>query len=123
MCVRHRVSQTLYVSQLIEPHACVDPGYGELQVGIYVAAIQDAMDRKQQPQAPVSHGALTSGSKGENNNQGSRRGGPGPRGKPKGRCGGAKRGRFQGSAAENGPTDGELAVEVNCSEHCGTFEA
>ena len=47
VCVRHRASKTIYVSEVIEPHACVDPAYGELQVGIYIAAIQDAIDRKQ----------------------------------------------------------------------------
>jgi hypothetical protein len=39
-------TRTLYVSDLIEPHACKKPGYGKLQVGIYVAAIQNAMDRQ-----------------------------------------------------------------------------
>ena len=48
VCVRHRETQTLYVSDLIEPPTCKDPGYGKLQVGIYVAAIQDMMDRTKQ---------------------------------------------------------------------------
>ncbi|KIM88062.1 hypothetical protein PILCRDRAFT_63060 [Piloderma croceum F 1598] len=58
VCVRHRKSQTLYVSDLIEPPTCKDPGYGKLQVGIYLAAIQDMMDRtkqrlpKSQPKSP-----------------------------------------------------------------------
>jgi len=111
------------VSEVIEPHACINPAYGELQVAIYVAAIQDAMDRKQQPQpSPVSRGgALIGGSKGKNNSHASgsgRKGGPGPRGKPKV----AKGDIFQGSAAEKGPTDDELAIEVRCSEQCGSFE-
>ena len=38
--------------ELIEPHACVEPGYSKLQVGIYVAAIQDTMDRKRQQLPP-----------------------------------------------------------------------
>jgi hypothetical protein len=50
--LRHRGNQTLYVSDLIEPSACTNPGYGKLQVGVYVAGIQDAIDRKkQQPPA------------------------------------------------------------------------
>ncbi|KIL70169.1 hypothetical protein M378DRAFT_7084 [Amanita muscaria Koide BX008] len=48
VCLRHRNSQTLYVSDLIEPPTCANPGYGKLQVGIYIAAIQDAMDRHKQ---------------------------------------------------------------------------
>jgi hypothetical protein len=48
VCVRHRESQTLYVSDLIEPPMCKDAGYGKLRVSIYVAAIQDMMDRTKQ---------------------------------------------------------------------------
>lgn len=48
ICVRHRKTQTLYVSDLIEPPTCRDPGYGKIQVGIYEAAIQDMMDRTKQ---------------------------------------------------------------------------
>ncbi len=86
------------------------------------------MDRKQQPQpSPVSRGgALIGGSKGKNNSHGSgsgRKGGPGSWGKPKGGRGVAKGDRFQGSAAEKGPTDDELAMEVRRSEQCGSFEA
>ena len=111
------------MSEVIEPHACTNPAYGELQVAIYVAAIQDAMDRKQQPQPPpVSRGgALIGGSKGKSNSHSSgsgRKGGPGPRGKPKGGRGVAKGDIFQGSATEKGFT-----IEVRCSEQCGSFEA
>ena len=48
VCVRHRKTQTLYISDLIEPSTCKDPGYVGLHVGIYIAAIQDAIDRKKQ---------------------------------------------------------------------------
>jgi hypothetical protein len=49
VCVCHRGSQTLYVSEdVIEPPMCVNPGYGELHLGIYIAAIQDMIDRQQQ---------------------------------------------------------------------------
>ena len=43
--IRHRTSQTLYISDVIEPHSCSDPGYGKIQVGIYIAAIQETIDR------------------------------------------------------------------------------
>ena len=48
MCLRRRDSQTLYVSDLIEPSTCKNPGYGKLQVGVYVAAVRDAMIRRKQ---------------------------------------------------------------------------
>jgi hypothetical protein len=56
-CYRHRPSlrqptsmsvpsslSNPYASDLIEPPACTNPGYGKLQVGIYIAAIQDTID-------------------------------------------------------------------------------
>jgi hypothetical protein len=54
VCVRHRLSQTLYVSDVIKPATCKKPAYGKLQVGIYIAGIQDTIDRKKQtpPQMP-----------------------------------------------------------------------
>ena len=52
--LRHRDSQTLYVSDLIEPPTCRNPGYGKLHVGIYVAGVQDTIDRKKQAPRPSS---------------------------------------------------------------------
>ncbi len=46
--IRHRETQTLYISHVIEPHSCSNPAYGKLQVGIYIAAIQDTIDRATQ---------------------------------------------------------------------------
>ena len=46
--IRHRKSQTLYISCLIEPHSCSNPAYGKIQVGIYIAAIQETIDRARQ---------------------------------------------------------------------------
>jgi hypothetical protein len=45
ICVRHRKSQTLYVSELISVQHCENPSYFKLQVGLYIAAIQDSIDR------------------------------------------------------------------------------
>jgi hypothetical protein len=45
--IRHRKTQTLYISDLIIPHSCM-PAYGRLQVGIYIAALLDAFDRAKQ---------------------------------------------------------------------------
>jgi len=42
----HRDSQTLYVSDVIEPPTCANPGYGKLHVGIYFASIRDTIDRQ-----------------------------------------------------------------------------
>ncbi len=46
--IRHRDTQTLYISHVIEPHSCSNPAYGKIQVGIYIAAIQETMDRVRQ---------------------------------------------------------------------------
>jgi hypothetical protein len=46
--IRHRKTQTLYISHVIEPHSCSNPAYGKIQVGIYIAAIQETMDRVRQ---------------------------------------------------------------------------
>ena len=48
VCLRHRETKTLYVSDLIEPPKCSGPGYGRLHVGIYIAAVQGAIDRMMQ---------------------------------------------------------------------------
>jgi hypothetical protein len=45
VCVRHRETQTLYISDLIDVPHCANPGYGKLHTGIYIAAIQDAVQR------------------------------------------------------------------------------
>jgi hypothetical protein len=46
--IRHRATQTLYISDLIKPHACKEPSYGKLHVGVYIAAVKDAIDRAKQ---------------------------------------------------------------------------
>ena len=46
--IRHRETQTLYISHVIEPHSCSNPAYGKIQVGIYIAAIQETIDRAEQ---------------------------------------------------------------------------
>ncbi|KIK04168.1 hypothetical protein K443DRAFT_431702 [Laccaria amethystina LaAM-08-1] len=43
--VRHRETQTLCLSDLIDVKHCKDPAYGKLQVGLYSAAMQDAKER------------------------------------------------------------------------------
>jgi hypothetical protein len=39
ICIRRRETQTLYVTDFIEPQNCQNPRYGKLHVGIYIAAI------------------------------------------------------------------------------------
>jgi hypothetical protein len=46
--IRHRKTQTLYISDVIEPHRCADPAYGKINVGIYIAAINETIDRERQ---------------------------------------------------------------------------
>lgn len=42
---RHRDSQTLFLSDLINVSECSDPGYGQIQIGLYMAILRDALDR------------------------------------------------------------------------------
>jgi hypothetical protein len=46
--IRHRETQTLYISHLIITHSCSNPAYGKIQVGIYIAALQETIDRARQ---------------------------------------------------------------------------
>lgn len=43
ICYRDRKSQTLFVSDIIHPNKY--PGYGKLQIGIYLAMLKDAVSR------------------------------------------------------------------------------
>lgn len=45
VCIRHRASQTLYISDILHVPRLKDPGYGKLQVGVYITAVDDAMRR------------------------------------------------------------------------------
>jgi hypothetical protein len=69
--IRHRASQTLYVSDVIEPHKS-EPAYGKIQVGLYIAAILETVDRLNQemetvklPPAPQQHDKGGDGSNNE----------------------------------------------------------
>ena len=75
--IRHRATQTLYISNIIEPHACKEPSYGKIHVGLYIAAITDALDReRQQVDARRTGGGNgPSGSRGDNQ-EGPSGGGP-----------------------------------------------
>ncbi|KAH9487245.1 hypothetical protein JR316_0001314 [Psilocybe cubensis] len=43
--IRHRASQTLFISPLIDPTKCNDPAYGKLHIGLYIAIAEDMIDR------------------------------------------------------------------------------
>lgn len=43
--VRHRESQTLFLSELIDVAACQNPAYAQLHLGLHIAILRDAMDR------------------------------------------------------------------------------
>ena len=45
VCFRHRGSQTLYVSDVLLLKNLSQPGYGKLQIGIYIATLDDAFHR------------------------------------------------------------------------------
>jgi hypothetical protein len=42
---RHRGSQTLFLSDLINVSKSSNPGYGQIQIGLYMAILRDALDR------------------------------------------------------------------------------
>jgi hypothetical protein len=70
--IRHRETQTLYISDLIEPPTCKEPSYGKLHVGLYIAAIQDLMDRaKRRVEIPHDDEDFDNGDKPERKGRGS----------------------------------------------------
>lgn len=48
--IRHRESQTLFLSDVVDVVNGKDPAYGKLHTGLFIAAIEDAFDRAQQLQ-------------------------------------------------------------------------
>ena len=72
VCVRDRRSQTLYVSDVIEPPTY--PDYGKLHIGIYIAAIQETIDRKKQQLKSFGDGDDLSG-RGKDNQEHQNNGG------------------------------------------------
>lgn len=45
---RHRGSQVLYISDLIDIPRCKDPGYGKIHIGLYMSIMHDVLDRTRQ---------------------------------------------------------------------------
>ncbi|KAG6809317.1 hypothetical protein H0H93_015915 [Arthromyces matolae] len=45
---RHRSTQTLFVSDLINVNKCSDPGYGAIHLGLFISILSDALDRAAQ---------------------------------------------------------------------------
>ena len=131
VCIRDRRSQTLYVSDVIEPPTY--PEYGKLHIGIYIAAIQETIDRKKQRlkfsgddddltgrdkdnQEDQSNGGLGSHHKGGGKHDEGSHGRRGVRERRGRRLRGSK---FQGSARRLRSTD-EL-VEVCWPEQCQSY--
>ncbi|KAF8954477.1 hypothetical protein BDZ97DRAFT_1864931 [Flammula alnicola] len=52
--IRHRRSQTLFLSDLINPTTCQNPAYGKLHIGLHAAVIADVLERQKQFQATQS---------------------------------------------------------------------
>ena len=48
---RHRGSQTLLLSDLIDVPGGLDPAYGRVQVGVYMVILRDVLDRIRQIKA------------------------------------------------------------------------
>ncbi|KAF8351949.1 hypothetical protein F5887DRAFT_1170315 [Amanita rubescens] len=77
--IRHRATRTLYISDLINPHACKEPSYGKLHVGLYIAGLKDALDRERQVHSAQPPGG-DNGPSGSGGNGPSGSGGNGPSG-------------------------------------------
>jgi hypothetical protein len=45
ICIRHRDTQTLYVSDILHVPFLKEPGYGKVQIGIYITALEDVLQR------------------------------------------------------------------------------
>ncbi|KAF7309353.1 Protein kinase domain-containing protein [Mycena indigotica] len=54
VCVRHRATQTLFMSPMFNITTCKDPGYLKLHVGIHLALIKDAIARSKPPPKIIS---------------------------------------------------------------------
>ncbi|KAF8893151.1 hypothetical protein CPB84DRAFT_1783295 [Gymnopilus junonius] len=52
---RHRASQTLYLSGLIDPINMEDPSYRKLHIGLHTAIVQDALERLEFPNSGTTH--------------------------------------------------------------------
>ncbi|TFK71964.1 hypothetical protein BDN72DRAFT_876814 [Pluteus cervinus] len=52
--VRHRGTQTLYLSKLLEVSTAHDPGYAKIHLGLQMAALEDAQDRYRQKQGGIN---------------------------------------------------------------------
>ncbi|KAF7298926.1 Protein kinase domain-containing protein [Mycena indigotica] len=53
LAVRHRGTQTLYISELYDTTKCAEPGYAKLHVGLYLAQVFDAIARAKAASAPT----------------------------------------------------------------------
>jgi hypothetical protein len=105
--IRQRGSQTLFVSDVIKPHQCVNPGYGKIHVGIVIAAVRDAMDRMEQDDKHVDDGGQGEGGPGAGDG-GSGAGGSGAGGGGPG-AGGLEHSKGKGVG---GQVAERLAIEV-----------
>src|ERR1700691_4734479 len=59
MCIRHRATQTLYVSDIL--HVPFVPGYMKLQIGLYIAGLEDAFRRYRQEKSLEPEGSNDDG--------------------------------------------------------------
>lgn len=57
--IRHRATQTLYLSDPIDVNHCQLPGYGSIQMALYMSILEDAKDRVSQ-QIRVERGSMLS---------------------------------------------------------------
>jgi hypothetical protein len=100
----------LFVSDIYQPHALKNPGYGKLHIGIYIAAVKDALDRFQKlSEAPSSQPFEDDNDSGEDRGDRDDENAKGRDKKGKGRDQGGRKGRRRGgeSPKKRGPDRGE----------------
>ena len=68
--VRHRESQSLFLSNMFELHLVAAPGYGKIHIGIYITALKDAINRFKK----LSSSALPRCPEGDDEDQGFNKG-------------------------------------------------
>lgn len=109
VAVRHRESRTLFISDIYQPHALKNPGYGKLHIGIYIAAVKDALDRFQKlSEAPSSQpfeDHNDGGDRGDSDDENAK--GRDKKGKGRAQGGIKGKGRGGGSSKKRGPGRGK----------------
>ena len=123
--VRHRKTQTLYLSNMIDVAKDDSPAYGKLHVGIYIAALRDAINRVSQrsgaPGQPSDMENITVDEANEEGDDGHKGGDRGGRRKGKGRERDSGGGASKRRRTRNEPGNNDQGIQ-RCGAHEGQDE-